>query len=106
MSRRGFVRVGIDCGDSPEDCLGRLRVRLRFSRNASAAALRTVGRASFRVVAGKDKRVSLRLTRRARRLVSRRGRVRVRLVTVVEDAAGNSRRLRKRLVLRGYRGRR
>jgi hypothetical protein len=53
-------------------------------------------------VAGKDKRVSLRLTRRARRLVSRKRRVRVRLVTVVEDAAGNSRRLRKRLVLRSY----
>jgi hypothetical protein len=103
MSRRGFVRVRVDCRDSPEDCLGVLRVRLRLPRRGSAAALRTVGRASFKVVAGESKRVRVRLKRRARRVVRRKGRVRVRLVAVVEDAAGNERKLRKRLRLRATR---
>ena len=100
MSRRGYVRVRIDCSDSPEDCLGVVRLRLRFP---TAAALRTVGRASFEITAGESKRVRLRLTRRARRLVRRMGRVRVRVVAVVHDAAGNRRTLRKRLTLRAVR---
>ena len=100
MSRRGFVRVRIDCGDSPEDCLGVVRIRLRFRADATAAALRTVGRAKFDIAAGDDKRVKLRLKRRARRLVRRKGRVKVRVVAIVEDAAGNSRRLRDKLRLR------
>jgi secreted trypsin-like serine protease len=102
MSRRGYVRVRIDCSDSPEDCLGVVRLRLRFPADATAA-LRTVGRASFEITAGESKRVRLRLTRRARRLVRREGRVRVRVVAVVHDAAGNRRTLRKRLTLRAAR---
>jgi hypothetical protein len=42
----------------------------------------------------------VRLKRRARRLVRRQGRVRVRVVAVVEDAAGNALILRKKLTLR------
>jgi secreted trypsin-like serine protease len=100
MSRRGFVRVGIDCGDSPEDCLGKIRLRVRLPADASAAALRTVARTRFQITAGEDKRVKLRLKRRARRHVRREGRVRVRVVAIVEDAAGNTRTLRDKLVLR------
>ena len=99
MSRRGYVRVRIDCSDSPEDCLGVVRLRLRFP----AGALRTVGRAEFKITAGESKRVRLRLTKRARRLVRREGRVRVRVVAVVHDTAGNRRTLRKRLTLRAAR---
>ena len=102
MSRRGHVRVRIDCSNSPEDCLGVVRLRLRFPTDASAA-LRTVGRASFEITAGDSKLVRLRLTRSARRLVRREGRVRVRVVAVVHDAAGNRRTLRKRLTLRAAR---
>ena len=102
MSRRGYVRVRIDCSNSPEDCLGVVRLRLRFPADATAA-LRTVGRAPFEITAGESKRVRLRLTRRARRLVRREGRVRVRVVAVVHDAAGNRRTLRKRLTLRAVR---
>ena len=100
MRRRGFVRVRIDCGESPEDCLGVVRLRLRFPADASTAALRTVARKRFEIAAGDDKRVRLRLRRRARRYVRRVGRVRVRVVVVVEDAAGNTRTLRKRMTLR------
>ena len=36
MSRRGYVRVRIDCSASPEDCLGVVRLRLRFPTDATA----------------------------------------------------------------------
>ena len=100
MSRRGVVRLGVDCSDSPEDCFGNARLRLRVPGDASAAALRTVARASFEIAAGESKRVKLRLRRKARRLVQREGRVRVRVIVVVEDDAGNTRTIRKRLTLR------
>nr|MDQ4040418.1 hypothetical protein [Actinomycetota bacterium] len=100
MSPRGIVRLGVECGDSPEDCLGVARLRLRFPADASAAALRTVARATFEITAGESKRVKLRLNRKARRLVKRAGRVRVRVVVVVEDEAGNTRTIRQRLRLR------
>ena len=35
MSRRGHVRVRIDCSNSPEDCLGVVRLRLRFPTDAA-----------------------------------------------------------------------
>jgi secreted trypsin-like serine protease len=103
MSQRGYVRVRIDCSDSPKDCLGVVRLRLRFAADATAAALRTVGRASFEIAAGESKRVKLRLMRGARRLVRHEGRVRVRVVAVVHDGAGNERTLRKKLTLRAAR---
>jgi secreted trypsin-like serine protease len=99
MSGRGYVRVRIDCSDSPEDCLGLVKLRLRFPADATAAALRTIARKRFEITAGEDKRVRMRLRRRARRYVRREGRVRVRVVAVVEDAAGNARTLRARLPL-------
>jgi hypothetical protein len=99
MSRRGFVRVRIDCGNSPEDCLGEVQVRLRFP-DASAALLTTVGRATFEIAAGGDERVRLRLKRRARRHVRQEGSVRVKVVALVEDAVGNTRKLREKLTLR------
>jgi hypothetical protein len=100
VNRRGFVRARISCQDSPEDCIGVVRLRLRFPADAGAAALRTVARARFEIVAGDHKRVRLRLKRRARRYVRKSGRARVRLVAVVEDAAGNARTLRAKLTLR------
>jgi len=103
MSGRGFVRVRIDCGASPEDCLGVVRLRLRFPADATVAALRTVGRAAFQIAAGDEKRVRLRLKRRARRLVRREGKVRVRVVAIVQDAAGNARTRRAKLALRAPR---
>jgi hypothetical protein len=100
MSPRGIVRLGVDCSDSDEDCLGSARLRLRFPPDASVAAVRTVARATFDIDAGETKRVKMRLKRRARRYVKREGKVRVRVIVVVEDAAGNFLKLRKRLTLR------
>jgi hypothetical protein len=74
-------------------------VRHRFPRDVSVAALANVGHRAFEIAAGDSKRVKVRLKRRARRLVKEKGRVRARVIVVVEDAAGNTRKLRDRLPL-------
>ncbi len=56
MSRRGYVRVRVNCDEETDDCLGVVRIRLRLP-TASTAALRTVGRKSFEIDAGESKRV-------------------------------------------------
>ena len=71
MNDRGFVKVRIDCGDSPEDCLGDVEVRLRLPGDDARTR---VGHAEFDIAAGESHRVKLRLRRRARRFVRRRGR--------------------------------
>ena len=100
MSRRGYVRVRVNCNEETDDCLGVVRIRLRLP-TASTAALRTVGRKSFEIDAGESKRVRVRLRRRARRLVREEGSLPARVVVVLEDPAGNERTLRKKLTLRG-----
>ena len=97
MNDRGFVKVRIDCGDSPEDCLGEVEVRLRLPGDDARTR---VGHAEFDIAAGDSERVKLRLRRRARRFVRREGPVRAKVVAVVHDAAGNTDKLRKKLLLR------
>jgi hypothetical protein len=91
--------VRIDCVDSPEDCLGDLRLRMRLPADATAALLTNVAHAGFKIAAGDSKRVKTRLRRRARHRVRDKGHVRVRVVVLVHDAAGNTDKLRKKLVL-------
>ena len=99
MSRRGYVRVRMACGNA-EDCLGEVRLRLRLPTGDGDTELKQVGRAEFAIAAGEDKRVRVRLKRRARRYVRREGPVRVRVIAIVEDAAGNAVKLREKLKLR------
>jgi hypothetical protein len=73
---------------------------MRFPDDAAVALVRTVAHGEFDITAGDKKRVRLRLNRRARRRVRQEEQVRVRVIVVVEDAAGNTRTLRKRLTLR------
>jgi hypothetical protein len=100
MNRRGFVHVQIDCVDSPEDCLGDLHLRMRFPADATAALFSNVAHSEFDIAAGDSKGVKTRLRRRARHRVRDKGHVRVRVVVLVQDAAGNTDKLRKKLVLR------
>jgi secreted trypsin-like serine protease len=99
MNRRGFVHVQIDCVDSPEDCLGDLHLRMRFPADATAALLTNVAHSEFDIAAGDSKGVKTRLRRRARHRVRDKGHVRVRVVLLVHDAAGNTDKLRKKVVL-------
>ena len=98
-NKRGYVRLPIECdADEPADCEG--NVRLVLLRSTTAAAARIVARASFDIAAGDTKRVRMRLSKFARRRLARRGRIRVRAVVVVEDAAGNLRTIRRKLTVR------
>ncbi len=96
MNDRGFVKVRIDCADSPEDCLGEVEVRLRLPGDDARTR---VGHAEFDIAAGESHRVKLRLRRRARRFVRREDQVRAKVVAHVHDAAGNTDKLRKKLLL-------
>ena len=96
MNERGFVHVRIDCGDSPEDCLGKVEVWLRLPGDDARTR---VGHAEFDIAAGDSERVKLRLRRRARRFVRREGEVRAKVVAIVEDAAGNTDKLKRKLPL-------
>ena len=97
MNDRGFVKVKIDCGDSPEDCVGDVGIWLRLPGDDARTR---VGRAEFDIAAGDSHRVKLRLKRRARRFVRDEGEVHAKVVAHVHDAAGNTDKLRKRLTLR------
>jgi secreted trypsin-like serine protease len=97
MNDRGYVKVKIDCGDSPEDCLGEVEIRLRLPGDDTRTR---VGRAEFDIAAGDSHRVKLRLKRRARHFVRDKGEVRAKVVAHVHDAAGNTEKLRKLLTLR------
>ena len=97
MSDRGYVKVRIDCEDSPEDCLGEVEVRLRLPGDDARTR---VGHAEFDIAAGDSHRVKLRLRRRARRFVRDEEEVRAKVVVHVHDAAGNTDKLHKLLMLR------
>jgi len=97
MNDRGFVKVRIDCGDSPEDCVGEVELRLRLPGDDARTR---VGHAEFDIAAGDSHRVKLRLKRRARRFVREDGEVRAKVIVHVHDAAGNTDKLRKLLTLR------
>ena len=100
MGERGFVRIPIECEESATGaCAGVVQLRLRLPLAARAAALRTVAAASFEITAGDTERIRLRLKRRARRLLRREGRLRMRLVVSVLDAAGEVHKLRRRITL-------
>jgi secreted trypsin-like serine protease len=97
---RGVVRLPIDCAASPTgECVGVVLLRLRLPSTARAAALRTVGTASFDIAAGETKRVRLRLKRRARLLLRENGRLRLRIVVVFVDATGETHKLRDRVTV-------
>jgi hypothetical protein len=92
------------------DSAGRARLRLRcpsgtngFCRGRVTLAARRgrtkFGHASFKIASSKTKTVRVKLSRAARRLLRRHGRLRVRARGSVKDAAGKSKPLSSRLTL-------
>jgi hypothetical protein len=79
-----FLTVGCPA-TSPERCRGALRLRLRprarrGTVRAASARSRLVARAPFSIAPGRTKRVRLRLSRPARRLLRKRGSLSVKVV--------------------------
>jgi uncharacterized repeat protein (TIGR02543 family) len=97
-TRTGWIRLRLGCPQSETPgCQGRLRLFLL--RPKPAAPLR-VARKPFAIAAGASERLRVRLARAARRQLARTGRIRVRAVVRVEDAAGNVGGLRRTLTIR------
>jgi hypothetical protein len=85
VSRRGTVRVPIDCtGNAAAACTGTLRLdaALPAARRSGTAAARyaTLARRRFRVAAGRQAAVTLRVRSRLRTRLPRGHRVRARVV--------------------------
>jgi hypothetical protein len=95
MSTRGRVRVRVRCGaDELAECAGVLRLYRRGRR---------VGARKFVIDPGESKRVGVRLSRSTRRLVRRRGRLRLKGVARARDASGNLARVVARFTVRAPR---
>jgi murein tripeptide amidase MpaA len=88
MSKKGRVKVRLGCS-SPAACEGVLRLR----RNG-----KTLGRKAFSIDAGKSKRLTVKLSKSAKRTLLKKGSLRVRLSVQGADANGGlinaSRRIR------------
>ena len=90
VSRRGLMKLKVSCPRGELVC----RVDLRLRRKGT-----TVARKKFRVAGGKTRRVSLRLTGKARRRLLRTGSLRVTAVAAARDLAANRATTRTRLRL-------
>lgn len=93
LTRRGVVRVRLRCPQAePAGCLSG-RLRLTSAKRVQVAVRRIVrlGSKRFSIAAGRGKVVRIRLSRRNRALVRRRGRLRVRARASAIDQAGNRR---------------
>jgi Tol biopolymer transport system component len=87
-SRRGVVSVRVRCpAGEPAGCRGRLALR---SASRIRGRIVRLGSASFRIAAGRGASVRVRLSRTNRRLLGRRGRLRVLATARASDQAGNA----------------
>jgi Zinc carboxypeptidase len=79
-SKKGKVKVSLAC-TSDTTCKG----RVRLLRNG-----KTLGKKAFSIDAGQSKRLSVKLSRSARRMLAKKGSLRVRLSVQGADASGGS----------------
>lgn len=89
VSRRGLVRLRIRCPGSEASgpCRGKLTIKtVRRLRHAKRVSL---GGAAFAISAGRTARISVKLSKRNRRLVTRLERVRTRATARASDRLGN-----------------
>jgi hypothetical protein len=91
LDRRGRARLRLQCPASAQGaCSGSLKLKLKK---------RTVGKRRFNVAAGRSKKLRLRISRRGRRALARRGRLRVTAVASTRDAVSAAATSRRKLVL-------
>ncbi|HXB14567.1 MAG TPA: S53 family peptidase [Solirubrobacteraceae bacterium] len=91
VSRSGAVTVRIACPAGERSCEGTVRIRtLSAVIGKNGARVLTLASGRFKVAGGRVVAVTLHLTRAARALLARRGRLRVRVVILARDPAGAS----------------
>jgi hypothetical protein len=79
-SKKGRVKVALGC-TSPAACKG----TVRLLRNG-----KTLGKKAFSIDAGKSKRLTVKLSKSARRMLAKKGSLRVRVSVQGADAGGGS----------------
>lgn len=105
VTRGNGLRVGLRCTGAAEGrCRGTVSLLLLDERAARAAG-HLAGRRSFSIAAARTSRVTVRLSRRARRLLARRGRLRVAVRVSARDASGRRATLARTVTVRQPRAR-
>jgi hypothetical protein len=91
LTRRGFARLRLGClaGEQAGPCAGRVTLRSAARVRVSQRRRITLGSRRFRIAAGSRGVVAVKLSRRHRRFVARRGRLRVRATVNARDQLGN-----------------
>ena len=109
-NRRGAIGLNLSCaaGTAGGACTSVASLYAATGKLPGAAARRTrrarlLGRARFTIPAGQSVTKRLRLSRKGRRAVKKRGVTRGRLLLASRDAAGNSRTVRYRVTVRAAR---
>jgi uncharacterized delta-60 repeat protein len=104
--RDGVARLAFYCTRaSTAGCSGRLTLTLvRGGRAASAAARRTLGTTRLAVPAGRHRTIQVRLTRAARRLLTRHTRVLARATLALRGPGQPPQPIRRTVLLRSARG--
>ena len=92
LTRRGTAPIRIAC---PRSARTRCRVTLRL-----LASTRTLGRASVTLAPGRSRTVQVKLSKSARRLLTRRKRLRVQIIAGTTDASGVRRGSTRRITIR------
>jgi hypothetical protein len=92
------VRVLLRCLRPSGSCRG--EVAIHSARKTRSARHRTYGKARFRIKAGARGVIHVRLTRKAARLLRKRGKLRVSLAAVTRDMSGHRKRSSRTLLLR------
>ena len=91
LTRRGFARLRMGClaGEQAGPCTGRVTLRSVAMVRVSQRRRVMLGSKRFRIAAGSRGVVAVKLSGRHRRLVARRGRLRVRATVNARDQLGN-----------------
>jgi hypothetical protein len=103
LTKRGVAAVRLTCPatELSGPCDGTLVLRTANKLLAPAAKRKRLrlGRTAFSIAAGKSRKVKVRLSKRNRRLVARRGRVKIVATADVHDRAGNRVKVSRKLTL-------
>lgn len=107
IAARGVVRGGkalikLTCSALQKDsCAGTLTLTASpRAANASRKRMLKVGKAKFRIKAGKHKTIKVKLSKKARAALAAKGKLKVKAITVAKDSAGNRTTVRKTITLK------
>src|SRR5207244_8912837 len=87
VDRHGRASVSLSCPAGSGGCSG--QVTLTSASKAGGAKATTLGSARFKIAAGSTRKVKVKLKTAARKLLARRGKLKVHVRVDAQDAAGH-----------------